>query len=72
MSWLNNWFQVIRREVRIMRSRPIYLLGSVGDPFALLWLFLELGNVNLAQYLETAFFTCLGRRGWSGLCYRLL
>ena len=30
MSWINQWYQVVRREVRIMHSRPIYLLGSVG------------------------------------------
>ena len=30
MGWIHHWFQVVRREVRIMRSRPIYLLGSVG------------------------------------------
>jgi len=52
MSWLNNWFQVIRREVRIMRSRPIYLLGSVGVMAVTALFFLTFFGEGLPQKLR--------------------
>ena len=50
----------------------VNLLGAVSNPLALLWLLLELGNVNLAQDLESCVALGRSRRGWSGLFLWLL
>ena len=52
MSWLNQWYQVVRREVRIMHSRPIYLLGSVGVMAASALFFLTFMGEGLPQKLR--------------------
>ena len=51
MNGLYQWFQVIRREVRIMRKRPIYLLGSVGVMAASALFFLTFMGEGLPQKL---------------------
>lgn len=51
MNGLYQWFQVIRREVRIMRNRPIYLLGSVGVMAASALFFLTFMGEGLPQKL---------------------
>lgn len=52
MSALNQWFQVIRREIGIMRSRPIYLLGSVGVMVATALFFITFMWEGLPQKLR--------------------
>ena len=52
MSWINQWYQVVRREVRIMHSRPIYLLGSVGVMAVSALFFLTFMGEGLPQKLR--------------------
>lgn len=51
MSAMNQWFQVVRRELHIMRGRPIYLLGSVGVMVASALFFLSFFGEGLPQKL---------------------
>lgn len=52
MSWIHHWFQVVRREVRIMRSRPIYLLGSLGVMAVSALFFITFFDEGLPQKLH--------------------
>ena len=52
MNWIRQWYQVVRREVRIMRSRPIYLLGSVGVMAASTLFFLTFMGEGMPQKLQ--------------------
>ena len=52
MSAMNQWFQVVRRELHIMRGRPIYLLGSVGVMVASALFFLTFMGEGLPEKLR--------------------
>jgi len=52
MSALKQWYQVVRREVHIMRKRPIYLLGSVGVMAVSALFFLTFMGEGLPQKLR--------------------
>ena len=52
MSAMNQWFQVVRRELHIMRGRPIYLLGSVGVMVASALFFLTFMGEGLPEELR--------------------